>query len=179
MQKGRILVVDDEPDMCHILELQLSRAGYKVESVLDAGSAYIKLSSDLFDLVLTDLMMPGMDGMEFLEKVKQQWPAIPVVMVTGYATISTAMQAMKPAPDNIFLLTDGLPTMDSETTSARTVSGSQRLAMFSRAANRLPSAVPINVFLYPLEGDYQAAFAYWVLSARSGGSFISVSRDWP
>ena len=86
---------------------------------------------------------------------------------------------LSPRPDNIILFADGLPTMDSETTSARTVSGRQRLAMFSRASNKLPSTVPINVFLYPLEGDYQAAFAYWVLSARSGGSFISVSRDWP
>ena len=86
---------------------------------------------------------------------------------------------LSPRPDNIILLADGLPTMDEVTTSAKTVSGTQRMRMFDRAARELPGAVPINVFLFPLEGDYQAAFAYWVLAHNSGGSFISVSRDWP
>jgi len=86
---------------------------------------------------------------------------------------------LSPRPDNIILLADGLPTMDAETTSARTVSGRQRLSMFDIAVRRLPRGVPVNVFLYPLEGDYDASYAYWVLAHNTGGSFISVSRDWP
>ena len=86
---------------------------------------------------------------------------------------------LSPRPDNIILLADGLPTMEEEATSDRTVTGAQRMRMYQRAIRELPGAVPVNVFLYPLEGDYEAAFAYWVLAHNTGGSFISVSRDWP
>ena len=86
---------------------------------------------------------------------------------------------MSPRPDNIILLIDGLPTMEEMTTDRRTVTGGQRLSMHNRAIRELPRGVPVNVFLYPLEGDYEAAFAYWVLSHDTGGSFIAVSRDWP
>ncbi len=87
--------------------------------------------------------------------------------------------SLSPPPDNIILFVDGLPTMDQATTSARTVTGTQRMRMYERAVRELPRTVPVNVFLYPLEGDYQAAFAYWVLASNTRGSFISVSRDWP
>jgi uncharacterized protein (UPF0335 family) len=86
---------------------------------------------------------------------------------------------LSPRPDNIILLADGLPTMEEAATSDRTVTGAQRMRMYQRAIRELPGAVPVNVFLYPLEGDYEAAFAYWVLAHNTGGSFISVSRDWP
>jgi hypothetical protein len=86
---------------------------------------------------------------------------------------------LSPRPDNIILFADGLPTMDAATTNAKTVTGSQRMQMHVSASRELPRGVPVNVFLYPLEGDYEAAYAYWVLAHNSGGSFISVSRDWP
>jgi hypothetical protein len=86
---------------------------------------------------------------------------------------------LTPLPDNIILLADGLPTMDEPTTSQRTVSGRDRYRMHFNALRELPSGIPVNVFLYPLEGDYEAPIVYWVLAYRTGGSFISVSRDWP
>ena len=87
--------------------------------------------------------------------------------------------SLSPLPDNIILLVDGLPTMEETTTDRKTVTGGQRLSMHNRAIREVPRGVPINVFLYPLEGDFEAAFAYWVLSHDTGGSFIAVSRDWP
>jgi hypothetical protein len=51
--------------------------------------------------------------------------------------------------------------------------------LHNRAIGELPSGIPVNILLYPLEGDYAAPFAYWQLAYQSGGSFISVSRDWP
>lgn len=86
---------------------------------------------------------------------------------------------LTPLPDNIILLADGLPTMDERTTSQRTVSGRDRYRMHFNALRELPSGIPVNIFLYPLEGDYEAPIVYWVLAYRSGGSFISVSKDWP
>jgi hypothetical protein len=86
---------------------------------------------------------------------------------------------LTPRPDNIILLADGLPTMDAPTSNRTTVTGRERYDMYIRALRELPSGIPVNVFLYPLEGDDQAAILYWVLAYRSGGSFISVSKDWP
>ena len=90
-----------------------------------------------------------------------------------------AARELDPRPDNIIVLADGLPTMDAETTNRRTVSGRQRLNLFRDAIRELPGGVPVNIFLYPLEGDYEAPIAYWALAFETGGSLISVSRDWP
>ncbi len=96
-------------------------------------------------------------------------------MRAAYAVASR----LSPRPDNIILLADGLPTMEEETTSRRTVTGRQRVNLHFRAIRELPGGVPVNIFLYPLEGDYEAPILYWVLAYRSGGSMISVSKDWP
>jgi hypothetical protein len=89
------------------------------------------------------------------------------------------VMTMSPPPDNIILLVDGLPTMDGPTSNRRTVSGQERTRLFSNALRELPSNIPVNIFLYPLEGDFEAPFLYWLLAYRTGGSFISVSKDWP
>ena len=87
--------------------------------------------------------------------------------------------SMTPPPDNIILLVDGLPTMDGPTSNRKTVSGRERTRLFTNALRELPSNIPVNIFLYPLEGDFEAPFLYWLLAYRSGGSLISVSKDWP
>ncbi|NOR35312.1 MAG: VWA domain-containing protein [Woeseiaceae bacterium] len=87
--------------------------------------------------------------------------------------------SMTPPPDNIILLVDGLPTMDGPTSKSKMVSGAERRRLFSNALRELPSNIPVNIFLYPLEGDFEAPFLYWLLAYRSGGSLISVSKDWP
>jgi hypothetical protein len=86
---------------------------------------------------------------------------------------------LTPRPDNIILLADGLPTMDGSSSSRRSISGRERYNLHFRALRELPSGIPVNVFLYPLEGDYEAPILYWLLAYRTNGSFISVSRDWP
>jgi hypothetical protein len=89
-----------------------------------------------------------------------------------------AMRNMKPAPDNIFLLTDSLPTMGSDKPWRKRVSSSKRLSLFNAAIRELPKA-PVNVILYPMEGDPLAADAFWRLAQRTRGSFFSPSKDWP
>jgi hypothetical protein len=100
----------------------------------------------------------------------------------GGTNLKAALQvatSLNPWPDNVILLADGLPTMDEPASNKRTVSGRDRARYFTSAVRELPSNIPVNVFLYPLEGDYEAPFLYWLLSYRSGGSFIAVSKDWP
>ncbi len=87
--------------------------------------------------------------------------------------------SLTPKPDNIILLVDGLPTMADTTTNRRTISGRERFNLHRRAIRELPVGVPVNVLLYPMEGDYDAPIAYWTLAYSTGGSFMSVSRDWP
>lgn len=90
-----------------------------------------------------------------------------------------AAAQMKPRPDNILLLTDGLPTQ-GETLSARnTVSGDERLKLFMQATGALPKGVPVNTILFPMEGDPMAAVSFWKLAIDTSGSFLTPTRDWP
>jgi hypothetical protein len=97
---------------------------------------------------------------------------------TSLLNAVNVMLAMKPAPDNIFLLTDGLPTMGTGKPWRKRVSGKKRLSLFQEAVGKLPRA-PVNVILYPMEGDPMAADAYWRLAKNTRGSFFSPSKDWP
>lgn len=90
-----------------------------------------------------------------------------------------AIQKMVPSPDNIFLLTDSLPTMGKEKPWKKNVSEKKRLALFNEAVRLLPSRVPVNVILYHMEGDPAAASAFWRLAMVTSGSFFSPSLDWP
>ena len=96
-------------------------------------------------------------------------------MKAAYEVISS----LNPPPDNVLLLVDGLPTMDSPEAARGMVTGQERLRYHYGAIETLPNGVPINILLYPLEGDYSAAIAYWLLAYQTGGSFMSVSKDWP
>ncbi|UCE75874.1 MAG: VWA domain-containing protein [Gammaproteobacteria bacterium] len=88
-------------------------------------------------------------------------------------------KALSPRPDNILLVTDGLPTQGSKKPGGTTVSADQRLAHFSKAVASLPAGIPVNTILLPMEGDAYAAAAYWKLGVDTGGSFLTPARDWP
>ncbi len=86
---------------------------------------------------------------------------------------------MNPRPDNVIILVDSMPTMDAPVATKSVIGGTERLNLFSRAVDLIPSGIPINIMLYPMEGDSQAAVSFWALALRTRGSFISVSHDWP
>jgi hypothetical protein len=90
----------------------------------------------------------------------------------------TVAGRLSPRPDNIYLITDSLPTQGA-TTHTGTVSGDERLAYYREALGVLPPGVPVNVILFPMEGDPLAASVLWQLAQVSGGAFLSPSRDWP
>jgi hypothetical protein len=99
---------------------------------------------------------------------------------TSLAIAFRAARELKPAPDNIFLLTDGLPTQgDSAPAEPEGVPAVKRRAFFDRAVRELPPRVPVNVLLYPMDGDPDAAVLYWGLALRTRGSMMTPSRDWP
>jgi len=92
----------------------------------------------------------------------------------------SAAAAMSPPPDNILLLTDGLPTQGkSPPLVFKSVTGKARKQLFRSALRELPRNVPVNVILFPMEGDPEAAVEFWSLAKSTNGSFISPSKDWP
>jgi hypothetical protein len=91
----------------------------------------------------------------------------------------SAAKSLSPRPDNILLITDGLPTQGSSRPRSTTVSAKQRLDHFDKATKILGTSIPINTILLPMEGDAWAAAAFWQLAINTRGSFITPSRDWP
>jgi DNA-binding NtrC family response regulator len=90
-----ILIVEDEARMRRLLELDLSEAGYQTFSSADAEKGLDLLRREQIDLVLTDLKLPGLGGLEFLQAAKRLNGALPVVVMTAYGSVETAVEAMK------------------------------------------------------------------------------------
>jgi DNA-binding NtrC family response regulator len=90
-----ILIVEDERKMSRLLELNLSEEGYTIQTALEAEAGLKLLRQEKVDLVVTDLKLPGMDGLEFLQAVKRTNAAIPVIVMTAFGTVETAVEAMK------------------------------------------------------------------------------------
>ena len=90
-----ILVVDDEIRLADVLSAALTDLGYRAIATESARSALIHLEQERFDLVLTDLRLPDMDGRALLREVRQRWPEIPVVMITAFAAVRDAVELVK------------------------------------------------------------------------------------
>ena len=93
--KRSILVVEDEPKLRRLVELQLADDGYEVQSAPDAESGLKLVNGPPFDLIITDLKLPGMSGLEFLQAVKRVDAQIPVVIMTAFGSVESAVDAMK------------------------------------------------------------------------------------
>ena len=94
-QKPSILIVEDEAKMRRLLELQLAEEGFQARTAPDAETGLQILNKNPFDLVVTDFKLPGMSGLEFLHAVKRIDAEMPVVMMTAYGTVESAVDAMK------------------------------------------------------------------------------------
>ena len=94
-EKARILVIDDEEIVHASLTKILTRAGHEIQSVYSAKDGLEQLNQSHLDLIIVDLMMPVMNGIQFLEELSNRNSRLPVLMVTGYPTITTAVQALR------------------------------------------------------------------------------------
>jgi DNA-binding NtrC family response regulator len=92
---ANILIVEDEPRMRRLLEISLSEDGHSVHTSADAETGLLHLRKASADLVVTDLKLPGMNGLEFLQEGKRLNPALPFIVMTAYGSVETAVDAMK------------------------------------------------------------------------------------
>jgi DNA-binding NtrC family response regulator len=95
MDSPKALIVDDEPTICRACEKILSREGYRVKTAYSGKQALSLLEQESFDILFTDLKMSEMGGMELLETLRTRFPDVVPVVITGYATISSAVETMK------------------------------------------------------------------------------------
>ena len=93
--KEKVLIVDDDPSLLRLLNIRLNAANYQVESAQSAKQALGLLKSFQAQLVISDLRMEGMDGMALFDKIRQQYPSIPVIIMTAHGTIPDAINATK------------------------------------------------------------------------------------
>ncbi|MCG6534618.1 MAG: response regulator, partial [Syntrophales bacterium LBB04] len=91
---ARILVIDDDAVACEFLQETLLRAGYEVESYTSAEEVF-KLDLSVYDLMISDIKMPVIDGLSFLRHVQDKWPEIPVILVTAYGSLVTTVEALR------------------------------------------------------------------------------------
>src|SRR5512136_1764539 len=91
----QILIVDDQVNTCKSLQAILKKSGYRSEYTLSAEDGLKRVQSEHFDIVISDIRMPGMDGMQFLEELKKIQPHLVVIMITGYATIKSAVETIQ------------------------------------------------------------------------------------
>jgi DNA-binding response OmpR family regulator len=95
MHKARVLVVDDEEVFVEMLAERLEARGLEVDKAFDGEEALEKIKSKDLDVVILDVLMPGKDGIEVLREIKQLKPLTEVIMLTGHATVQTAIDGMK------------------------------------------------------------------------------------
>lgn len=93
--KAKVLLVDDEVDFLKILAERLESRGLKVTTVTRGEDAVAKVENEGFDLIILDLSMPGIDGLETLKRIKAKQPDAEIIMLTGQASIRTGIDAMK------------------------------------------------------------------------------------
>jgi DNA-binding response OmpR family regulator len=94
MEQARILVVDDEKDYNETIVKRLSRRGFTTQSAFSGPEALGALATSEFDVMLLDIMMPGMDGIEVLREAKKRFPSVEVILLTGHASVESGVQGM-------------------------------------------------------------------------------------
>jgi len=167
MARDRILIADDEADIGLILKLQLEDSGYSTVRVKDGVEALEVLAKERFELLLLDIKMPRMDGMQVLDRVRQDYPAMVVVMMTAHGSEDIAVAAMKKgAVDYIskpFSNEDMLKRVERAIRYNRTVQENERLQQKLAAEQKMTEAI--------LQG-----MAELLIAVDLQGRIISVNR---
>jgi hypothetical protein len=170
-------------------EQLLSRKWRQVVASVDWLTSQFKQDSEYQIYMFNNVTQPvikGTDGLwlkaddseQLDEAVRTLRRTVPKNGTNMYSAFQV-IRDMKPRPDNVILLVDSMPTMDAATSTKTVIGPGERLNLFTAAQQVIPSGIPINIMLYPMEGDARAAVSLWALALKTRGSFFSVSHDWP
>lgn len=198
--KCRVLLVDDEANVLVTLSMILRRKGFAIDVASSAATALEKLESTdspAFEVVVTDLQMPGEDGLALLKRIGERWPSLPVVILTGYGSIRSAIETtrcgafeylVKPAsPDEVIEVlrraVESRPVAATLGGAAQTllpgptVVGSSRalLEVWSVAGRVAPTQLPVLLIGESGTGKELLAQAIHQASARRSGPFLPVN----
>jgi DNA-binding NtrC family response regulator len=91
----KVMVLDDEPIVCKRLQPALEKLGYEVETYISSEEAMRRIQETEYDIIVTDLKMKGIDGMQFLQEAKKRSPKTEVIVITGFATMDTARESFQ------------------------------------------------------------------------------------
>jgi two-component system, response regulator RegA len=91
----KVLLVDDEPDFLEVMAERIGARGMDVATATSAEKALERIAKEHFDVVVMDFVMPGMDGIETLRRLKEDRPELQIILLTGYATLEKCIEAMK------------------------------------------------------------------------------------
>jgi len=94
-ENKQVLVADDEDNLRRVLKAQLQHDGYEVHCVPDGEAVLQAMEEHHIDVLITDLRMPKLDGMQVLKSVSERFPYVPVIMITAHGTVDTAVEALK------------------------------------------------------------------------------------
>ncbi|MCB2226882.1 MAG: response regulator [Desulfarculaceae bacterium] len=95
MLQPNVLIVDDEPEFLETVAERLANRGFSVETAQNGAAALEKISNQIFDAIVLDLMMPEIDGMETLKRALTKKPDLQIILLTGHATLQTGIEAIK------------------------------------------------------------------------------------
>jgi DNA-binding NtrC family response regulator len=115
----KILLVDDERDFVEMLAMRLEESGENVTAVYNGQECIDKLQQSAFDVVILDIKMPGMDGIQTLRKIKIMFPLVEVILLTGHGTTETAIQGMKLGAFDYLLKPADFDDLESKLEGAR------------------------------------------------------------
>lgn len=192
MSTAHILVVEDRESLRRMLERALAQEGYKVSTSANGEQAASRLAKESFDLVLTDLKLPGMSGIDVLRASREAQPRLPVVVLTAFGTVGTAVEAMKLGAadflekpveiEDLFQLVESLLGEEEESSIFHLPGGPTIVGRHPtvRAALRLLDRVAktdSTVLLTGESGTGKELFARALhgLSSRSEGPFVGVN----
>jgi DNA-binding response OmpR family regulator len=160
-QATRLLIVDDEQSICVVLVRALGYLGFDVEAVNSGPEALARLAEADYDLMLLDIRMPGMDGMEVMQHVRQSNPELPIIIMTGQGTLESAIAALKLGALDYVLKPVGVPELAAAVEQALHMHGPAPGGARPMPATQEPLSSAGNgtpqrlVHLPPITLDYQ------------------------
>ncbi|MET3119190.1 two-component system response regulator GlrR [Undibacterium sp. GrIS 1.8] len=194
-EQAQLLLVDDDPDLLTLIFMRLTAAGYRVTAVSSAEAALARLSIELPSLVITDVRLPGRDGMALFDAIRSQYAALPVILLTAHGTIPDAVEATargayayltKPFDGNVLLekiahaLSLSGPSADpaskDEAWREELISRSQRMAELLAEA-KLVASTDASVLIQGESGTGKELLARAIhrASNRAKAPFIAVN----